>query len=67
MTTKDPNNYYITQEMIVRAEQNHYWKHISEDGKQTLALGGKVTVGVTEIAKIADFDNWLAKAEQQQK
>ena len=67
MTRKDAKNYYITQEMIVRAEQNHYWKHISDDGKQTLAAGGKVTVGVTEFAKLTEFDNWLAKAEHGEK
>ena len=67
METKDPNNYYITQEMIVRAEQNHYWEHIRENGKNTIAAGGKVVVGVTDFEKPNEFDNWLARAKEQGK
>lgn len=67
MTTKDPNNYYITQEMIVRAELNHYWEHIREAGKNTLESGGKVIVGVTDFEKSNEFDNWLAMAKEQGK
>lgn len=63
----DATNYYITQEMIVRAEQNHYWAHIRENGKKTLESGGKVIVGVTEFVKSKEFDNWLAMAEEQGK
>ena len=67
MTTRDSNNYYITQEMIVRAELNHYWDHIKENGKNTLEAGGKVVVGVTDFEKPKDFDHWLAMAKEQGK
>ena len=53
--------------MIVRAEQNHYWEHIRENGKNTIAAGGKVVVGVTDFEKPNEFDNWLAKAKEQGK
>ncbi|MFZ7116050.1 MAG: hypothetical protein ACO1G9_11765 [Bacteroidota bacterium] len=67
MKTNDATNYYITQEMIVRAELNHYWDHIKENGKNTLEAGGKVIVGVTDFVKSIDFDNWLAKAKEKGK